>query len=557
MPEGLFVYEGNRDEGDGTTVLHLNSGPLPLGGKGVFTADEYDYFNLHFYLTVPGISPRGSSSLEILESWGHSVSAGSLLPRGDRDSYVEKVAHALGARRRSNRGWSGAVACWPQAGISGDGGMTWMGQTAVRPGMASVTERVAPYVSRSQLVNLGYGINDIPRLGGAKPRPFIEAMRVMMHRVCAAGVWKHDAAAWAFTGTWATTVSSNLYPSGDARYSTTVGDSALWTGPVDYPGNRVIGIVMGVIGATAYTMTIGVQIDGVVREDFIIDSSTMRDSENTKHGLCVLRLDPADYPALQIAGAHTVRLSLKSVVGVVQPWTIDSVAIEADPLDGPVIHVPSIHRCVDYTAYTVALPHWPGAANDPITDASVNAFNAAIEDLLDEFPGRTIFSDIDGAVNKNPTLFLADKLHLNVDGHALMAQVIHETVLQSKLMTSRLLTKSIPDPDVFWEPIGTTGRVAFNNSWINLGAGNDVCGFHRRLDGVVESRGWAKSGTSAVATVWTYPVGFRSSIPKTLFAAVTGPAAGLATIDSAFSIKHVVGNVLGQSFNGVMHRAEA
>lgn len=73
-----------------------------------------------------------------------------------------------------------------------------------------------------------------------------------------------------------------------------------------------------------------------------------------------------------------------------------------------------------------------------------------------------------------------------------------------------------------WHLVGEEGEPAFENSWTNYtanpvaGSGWSPCSFRKDPSGLVMLRGLVKSGSSAAATVFTLPKGYRpANIPHT------------------------------------------
>jgi hypothetical protein len=106
------------------------------------------------------------------------------------------------------------------------------------------------------------------------------------------------------------------------------------------------------------------------------------------------------------------------VASTVQPLTggaaFDYWQIEAaNPVTKGIIV--NIHRCLSYS--------------NSASDTDVANYNADIQSVIAEFPaGQWLYVDIDSALNKNSAYFVADGLHANDRGHALIAATIHNAV---------------------------------------------------------------------------------------------------------------------------------
>lgn len=111
-----------------------------------------------------------------------------------------------------------------------------------------------------------------------------------------------------------------------------------------------------------------------------------------------------------------------------------------------------------------------------------------------------------------------------------------------------------PDGSDVWHEVGSGGgEPAFENSWVNYGAGFATAAFHKVGD-TVFIRGFVKSGSPATSSVFTLPVGYRPSaiisfsVPSTAVTRLdihsgglvnigTGGSATYTSITVSFSIK--------------------
>lgn len=67
--------------------------------------------------------------------------------------------------------------------------------------------------------------------------------------------------------------------------------------------------------------------------------------------------------------------------------------------------------------------------------------------------------------------------------------------------------------DTSWHTIGASGEPAFQNGWVDYGAGYPTPGFQKDAQGYVHFRGLVKGGTLGAAA-FTLPVGYRPGNPR-------------------------------------------
>jgi hypothetical protein len=457
---------------------------------------------------------RGTE-LGLLDAYGHSY-AGGVGPARDSTGYVDKLAGALQVERRNNRTFSASIACWPQSGTN-DGGYAWLLQQTLRPGSTGYVETAAaPYLPRAQIVTHHQGINDLAVLGSTNARPFKEAERTAWSRISAAALWEDTDAALVFTGTWSNNASTSLNSGTQYKSSTTVGNKMVFTVPADYEAGKVIAV--GLICMASQDTTVGVKINGVAQADARLQGSVLCDqSAANKHLGVVLRfgragsgaaLSPFDYPVTLSAG-DTIEVNLKTQNIAASSLNVDYVQIEADPLDGPIIAVPLVNKLPNYTTGYNTWAHGPSAGTDPLNDASVGTWNAAISSVAAEFPNRIVLVDVDSALTKSSTDFAADNTHPNGRGHGKIADALYLAITRSGLLTPRVRSRPVPDPAPFFIPFGTGPNVPFQSSWVNA-SGFPTAGFHRDLKGRVFLRGAVTKTTGAASdAIATLPAGYR------------------------------------------------
>lgn len=98
---------------------------------------------------------------------------------------------------------------------------------------------------------------------------------------------------------------------------------------------------------------------------------------------------------------------------------------------------------------------------------------------------------------------------------------------------------------ITWHAVGGAGEPAFENSWVNLGAGYDSAGFAKDAIGRVWIKGMAKDGNPT--TVFTLPAGYRPSATITLPIETSANVIGKLTISAAGAVDV---HLLGAGTNG-------
>lgn len=311
----------------------------------------------------------------------------------------------------------------------------------------------------------------------------------------------------------------------------------------DYPGNLVVaiglGVIPGAVGAGQY-YKLAVTIDGVAQPDITInlDKGGHADAEGGKMNGIVLRFGRTDcgIPVYNAAGsrisftpgAHTIKLALKETGSGGAWFILDYAQIEADPLDGPLVLLPSSFWRLPggYAGIFVGWPHNWLAGQDPISDAAVLAVNNAQQAVMSDFPSRCIYADLDGAVNKNPKYF-SDGLHFSNQGHALATKVCLDAVRNSGLLTSRVASavgqRNLgPFDGGVWRTIGGVyGTGSNQRPFINTWGAYSATGVYPSymvgaLDGRMRLRGWVKQTGAAAANSYMFQNDVGSGPSSTL-----------------------------------------
>jgi hypothetical protein len=492
--------------------------------------------------------------VSLVETFGHSLAQGdsaSGIIYSSRDNYSEKVARALGASVLNNYAVGGSISCWPSSGATGDGGYPWTLQRCRRPGSPAVaiTANGSPvqpahpmaqsdahpqYVPRSQIVIDHAVLNDLGELGSNTPRPMQEAARTKWSRYAAAAIWEAMETSGNLTGpqwteagagwTALTQISGNS--GGGFRYTGTIGASKTFTVPAGAPSGRVWAFGFFLNATHDYSFTFAK--NGGATTTVRLQSSVLCDAGNTgvgitnKHQNIVLRFGSGnasansafDFPTVTLAAGDTITFTFTVATVGGSLFAPNYAQIEADPLDGPLIVVPLSHTPINYSLWN-SFPHGPSAGTNPMNDAAVTSWNTSLQSVGVEFPSRMLFVDMQTALGtKDATMVGNDSTHWNEKGHGIAAKTIIDAIVNSGMVTARLLQRPAPNPEHYYRAVGDRAQPAFQNNWGNttLSAPQlQPLGFRRELDGRVTVRGTiSKNGTgNSTDFIFQLPTGFR------------------------------------------------
>jgi hypothetical protein len=466
---------------------HLPTGQLP---SGVVTGSSF---------------PPGMAFYDVM---GHSIPGGGGVVNGDWNGYVDKLMFMLGSpRRKRNLAVGGAVGCWPSnKNQTGDGGWGHIVQYFVPPstGSGNGTTGNGIYLPQSDVSVAHVGLNDLASLGSSNLTPFQTALTAIIGRMVAASLAQITDSSWVFSGAWTTgNIGGYSSPAG-FKLTSTVGNTATWSIPSDYPGNRTVGI--NLLVNPAHDLTIGVTIDGVAQSNVRLQGSALCDPNGyAETGTGQFNITCLRY-SISSSGAHTVVLTLSSQSIAGSTLYVDSAHVESDPNDGPIVVVPNPHRVLSYSYWGSS--YWANGSG--MSDSAVAACQTAVQSVVSNF-GHTLYVDIDSAINKTPTYYYTDGVHPNDAGHGVIAKTIFDALLASGKLTSRQFSRVSPLLNgPYWIPVGASinGYPAFQNSWVNYGAPYASCSYYKDPSGWVHVKGVVKNGSSASATIFTLPPGY-------------------------------------------------
>jgi hypothetical protein len=251
------------------------------------------------------------------------------------------------------------------------------------------------------------GINDLNSRGNTAEAMagFKHDLRTIISRMRAAVVWESDSAVFGFPTNrgWTTNADTVQNSGANYRYTTsTTPDSFTVTLPADFPGGTIaLGFTAQAAGGVAYGAVYSTTIAGTT---YTFDARNPHTVAGSYTGM-VWRL-----PALP-AGAQTLTISYANVSGLA---IVDYVQWEGK--DEPLVVLVEQPLPVDYSAYGSTAP-------GPPTDAGVGVLNTILRELAAEFGPRVITVDT-SVMNKDASMFTADKLHPSDKGNATIAALV-------------------------------------------------------------------------------------------------------------------------------------
>ena len=238
--------------------------------------------------------------------------------------------------------------------------------------------------------------------------PFFEALRTALSRARANAVFEAGPTSdptISYTGSWADT-SSTKENSGDGFSTTTVDDSSV---AIDVPAEFEGGAIsLGFVVQPDSEGTVSIAVTGASEQTA---SRTMRGSEladvmSSSAALVTQRLTNLN------PGAQTITVTFTGLSGTglgFDYW-------EAEAANPPLCLVPNFWRVPNPSFWTT------GGFAFSDDDALMAAYNAAESSLSAEWDQNVVVFDADGALNKDPTLFAPDGVHLNDSGSDRVAQ---------------------------------------------------------------------------------------------------------------------------------------
>ena len=438
-----------------------------------------------------------------LEPFGHSFIAGGGAINPYDNGMDAQVCKLLRPGVFRKLGIGGQQMHRGYVGGGGDGGYNWILQNVLRMSQTAAVAASSGYRWRpaSQVVVAVTGENDVAALGSGDLGPFTAAYRAAVARFASTLVAESTEAAWTRSGTWAT-LTGGTYGSGSSvPYSATTGSYAEWALPSSYPGGRVVGI--GLFVNSVAVTNVGVKIDGVDQPDIVIDGPALTSTGNNGHH--VLRWNTLALPnaALNAAGAHTIRLTVKS--GGSPVLAPNYGFVETDPADGPLFVVPGRWRPKTHVL-------WSGFAF-PTNDAAFDAVDAARKAVHAEF-GHA-FVDVDMSdLPRTSEYWHDDDAHPSTLSHGIVAERVVQAVAVNLTDRMRRAYAGYQTNPPVYSTIGGPGGPAFLNSWANYASAGFTypAGFnYDPVTRVVRLRG-VVAGGSMPGAIFNLPVGLRPRI---------------------------------------------
>jgi len=290
---------------------------------------------------------------------------------------------------------------------------THVGGAAAWPGILQGVTRPNRFVSPGGITLAMYGVNDLNFLGNGVGDlgAFRSALTAAVSRFRAGAIFENDDATVTLTGSWGTNSATTQNSGSSYSYSTTVGDTITITTPADFPGGTIaLGFVQWSDGGGALIQT----TIGGVEHSF----NTASFAEAGFYTCSVMRVP--NVPAGAASHVFTVAAVTGGIGAVFDYWQW-----EPDEADAPLVVLLRQPQPLDYTAYGAIAP-------GPPTDAGVDALNATISAIAQEFDGRVLAVDT-SIINKDPTCWIAGNVHPNSKGHRIMAELASAAIAATGL----------------------------------------------------------------------------------------------------------------------------
>jgi hypothetical protein len=345
-----------------------------------------------------------------LSAWGHSYAFGIGASDVGR-RYTSLLADMLRLRERSEA-ISGTTVAAEGSGASWGAVL----QKIVRPSRGAVSgSGVTASAARGFAPPGGvflchYGVNDVQSLGNTSVllEPVKQSLRAIVSRMRAGAIFEAETSTtFTFTGTWPTPADTTKNSGSGYRYATTAVPAYSITTPADFPGGTIaIGVHAPTGGGNGGTHS--VSVDGGAPIVFVANST--RTGSATPF---VLRIPNVP------AGVHTIAVALSNVTNYT---AVDYWQWEVPDADAPLILMLTQPLAVDYSAY---------GASPLVTDAGVAVLNQIIRDVAAEFGERVTVVDL-SALDKDASMFAADKLHPSDKGHRRIAELCAAAVRSAR-----------------------------------------------------------------------------------------------------------------------------
>ncbi len=390
----------------GTNIIGVDTEGTRVTFAGLSNCDR-------IYTTSSNALACGSGlerNISRIEVSGHSWTAGTgASSTGNR--FTTRLASALHAQEY-NFGVSGAGTFGYSSSTPGlaAGGVGHALQKLTRDRTA------APYLPAAGIGVISNGANDL-ELYQDNTTMATEALRTTISRFRASAVFEESDASVNYGGLTTATVNGGGWQSGVGSKDITSTGTYTITVPSDFPGGTIdLGYIVSIDGSGAvHSFT----VDGNAAGSIDNRCSALGNCGRTifENNSIVKRLTNL------APGSHTI---VGTVSSLSTKTNFDYWQIEANPPQ--VVAIANIARMPDSSIIG-------GNKSDP----TIMKFNAAIQGLVGEFDSSVILVDIDSALNKDPTSFLAgDPLHPNDKGYATIADAFYKAIQNASVSADQV-----------------------------------------------------------------------------------------------------------------------
>lgn len=347
--------------------------------------------------------------------------------------------------------------------------------------------RGTAFVPADGLYAFMYGLND--RANYQPMAPFRSALALVVARARCMAVFEEGDASVAFggSGTWQQYTGVNKNSGSGCRFNNSNGATVTITPPAGFPGGTVvIGLPVWGDGSSCTWST---TVNGVA---YSVDTSLVaRDANHPT--VAYLRI-----PGVR-RNSGPITLTVSNVSGTGSAKAVfDWWGLEAPGESAPLIALIGQPKPLDYASQS-------GAPAGPVEDAGVDAINAAILSVVEEFDERVIFVDT-SEIDKNPAFWQAGNVHPNRAGHERIA--LRTVQAFSKVAAISPAVAPASAGGVAGQPWASYTPV-LDGTGVALGDGT-VAGEYVVTNGVVH---WAARVTLGATT--TIGTGLRVSLPIT------------------------------------------
>jgi len=396
------------------------------------------------------------NSIPLVVGFGHSVMralyAATNGASNGYNRYLARLANLLHAQEINHA--VDAAQSYLANNVGGGGGYAYMLQNTIPPRnqvfAPGQTGPTAPYLGSNNLGVLQYGINDVYLLtansgagtaynsSGCNAYNWMtctledskEAMRTMIAREQASAVFEEDTN----NSTPTTSPTSVFYSGTNTHVLTTAQNSGAGYQQFTTAGSATICLPLD-LNATGGTVDVGILADtsgNGATHTITLDGTTVA-TVNTigllnKSGIAgTTATNLSIVRRIQVPPGNASGTTGCLVAGT-QHKIVDNITLVTGSTGFDYYQIEATTPVPTLVVNTARQANYSYQGNT-INDKDVIAENAAMDDVISEFPPTVMSVDEDTALNKNPDNWSTDLVHPNDKGHALIAEAAYKTLL--------------------------------------------------------------------------------------------------------------------------------